>query len=73
MTIVIRCLGGYVEAMGHRVPDGAGAAAEVKRRCLATLAQCERPPDEIRFVGAALGAAHPTGPGLARCSASRER
>lgn len=66
MTIVLRHLGGYVEAMGHRVPDGPGAAAELKRRCLATLARCSSPPDEVRFVG--LAAVQPVaGPGPAKC------
>ena len=72
MTIVIRRLGGYVEAMGHRVRDGAGAAEEVKRRCLLTLARCERPPDEIRFLDN-FGPARATGPGPAKCAPLRAR
>lgn len=67
MTIVIRHLGGYVEAMGHRVVDGAGAAQEVKRRCLATLSRCSSPPDEIRFLDlTATASGHPVGPGPVR-------
>ena len=73
MTIVIRRLGGYVEAMGHRVRDGAGAAEEVKRRCLATLARCEMPPDEVRFIDHGAPARGVTGPGPVRCSAARVR
>ena len=65
---MIRHLGGYVEAMGHRVVDGAGAAQEVKRRCLATLARCSSPPDEIRFLDLTRAASgHPVGPGPVRC------
>lgn len=68
MNIVLRRLGGCIEAMGHRVPESAGAAAEVKRRCLATLARCESPPDEVRFLDN-HGPARATGPGPVRCSA----
>lgn len=71
MNITIRRLGGFVEAMGHRVPEGAGAAAEVKRRCLATLARCEAPPDEVRFLDN-NAPARSTGPGPVKC-AERQR
>jgi hypothetical protein len=71
VTIVLRRLGGFVEAMGHRVRESAGAAAEVKRRCLATLARCESPPDEVRFLDN-HAPARATGPGPVKC-AERQR
>jgi len=67
VNITIRRLGGFVEALGHRVPDSPGAAAEVKRRCLATLARCSSPPDEVRFLDGIGPARPPAGPGLAKC------
>lgn len=40
---------GSVQAMGHRVTLDLGGEAELKRRVLATMAQLDNPPDEIRF------------------------
>lgn len=50
MNIEIRHQGGYVEAMGHRVSEREGGAAEIKRRCLETLSRYSSPPDEIVFL-----------------------
>jgi hypothetical protein len=38
-----------VFAMGHRVDIDQGGVRELKRRCLAALAQLNDPPDEVRF------------------------
>lgn len=70
MRVLIRHQNGLVLAMGHRVPEGRDAAAEVKRRCLETLSRCSSPPDEIQFVelGAPIAAGPRTalGPGVVR-------
>lgn len=71
MKIVLRRLGGYVEALGHRVPDGPGAAQEVKRRCLATLARCSSPPDEVLFIDGIGRTQPPAGPGPVKASSRR--
>ena len=41
--------GGHVHALGHRVALDNGGVAELKARCLETLAKLKDPPDEIRF------------------------
>ena len=38
-----------VYAMGHRVAIGAGGEQELRRRCLATLAQLNDPPEAVEF------------------------
>ena len=49
MIISIESEAGHVQAMGHRVAIERGGEAELRRRVLASLAQLDEPPDEIRF------------------------
>jgi hypothetical protein len=49
MIVHITRDGDAVHAQGHRVALHLGGEPELKRRVLATIAQLDDPPDEIRF------------------------